>query len=62
MLPAVTASHFLFMVVYALLVSVVFATLVKDQRREQLRTGAMMFGAFLAAAFVAGWLMYPFPF
>jgi hypothetical protein len=59
--PAVPASHFLFMVVYALLVSIVFATLVKDQRREQLRTGLMMFGAFLAVAVVMGWLMYPFP-
>jgi heme/copper-type cytochrome/quinol oxidase subunit 4 len=61
MLPAVPASHFIFMVVYALLVSIVFATLIKDQRREQLKTGAMMFGAFLAVAVVFGWLMYPFP-
>jgi len=60
-LPTVPASHFLFMVAYALLVSIVFAALLKDQRREQVRTGAMMFGAFLAAAFVFGWLMYPFP-
>jgi hypothetical protein len=49
------------MVAYALIVSIVFATLVKDQRREQVRTGAMMFGGFLAAALVLGWLMYPFP-
>ena len=61
MLPAVPASHFLFMVVYALLVSLVFATLLKDQRREQIRTGLTMFGGFLAAALVMGWLMYPFP-
>jgi hypothetical protein len=49
------------MVAYALIVSIVFATLVKDQRREQIRTGAMMFGGFLAAAVVLAWLMYPFP-
>jgi hypothetical protein len=60
-MPTVPASHFLFMVAYALLVSIVFATLVKDQRREQIRTGAMMFGGFLVAAVVFGWLMYPFP-
>ena len=60
-MPAVPASHLLFMVVYALLVSIVFATLLKDQRREQLRTGAMMFGGFLGAAILVGWLMYPFP-
>ena len=60
-MPAVPACHFLFMVAYALIVSIVFATLVKDRRREQIRTGAMMFGGFLAAAVVLGWLMYPFP-
>jgi heme/copper-type cytochrome/quinol oxidase subunit 4 len=60
-MPAVPASHFLFMVLYALLVSLVFAMLLKDQRREQIRTGAMMFGGFLATAVVFGWLMYPFP-
>ena len=59
--PTAPASHFLYMVVYALLVSTVFAMLLKDQRREQLRTGVMMFAAFLGAAMVAGWLMYPFP-
>lgn len=60
-MPRVPASHFLYMVVYALLVSIVFATLVKDARREQLRTAAMMFGGFLAAALAIAWLMYPFP-
>jgi hypothetical protein len=49
------------MVVYALLVSIVFATLLKDARREQIKTAGMMFGAFLGAAIVIGWLMYPFP-
>jgi heme A synthase len=59
--PHVAASHFLFMVVYALMVSVVFATLLKEQRREQVKTGAMMFAAFLGAGVVIGWLMFPFP-
>jgi heme/copper-type cytochrome/quinol oxidase subunit 4 len=49
------------MVLYALLVSFVFAMLLKDDRREQVRTGAMMFGGFVAAALVLSWLMYPFP-
>jgi Na+/glutamate symporter len=49
------------MVAYALLVSIVFATLIKDERREQLVTGGKMFAAFLVAAVVFGWLMYPFP-
>jgi hypothetical protein len=59
--PQVPASHFLFMVVYALLVSIVFATLLKDVRREQVKTAWMMFGGFVAVALVIGWLMYPLP-
>ena len=54
-------SHFLLMIVFACLVSVVFATLLRDEPREQLRTGALMLGAFVAAALALGWLMYPLP-
>jgi heme A synthase len=54
-------SHFLVMVLFAALVSTVFAVLLRDDPREQLRTGAMMLGGFVAAALVLGWLMYPFP-
>jgi heme/copper-type cytochrome/quinol oxidase subunit 4 len=57
----VTTSHFLLMALYAFFVSVVFAMLLRDQPREQLKTGAMMFGGFIAAAFVLGWLMFPLP-
>jgi heme/copper-type cytochrome/quinol oxidase subunit 4 len=56
-----TTSHFLLMALYAFFVSVVFAMLLRDQPREQLKTGAMMFGGFIAAAFVLGWLMFPLP-
>ena len=56
-----TTSHFLLMALYAFFVSVVFAMLIRDQPGEQLKTGAMMFGGFVAAAFVLGWLMYPLP-
>jgi Ca2+/Na+ antiporter len=59
--PSVAASHFLFMVLYALLVSVVFAMLLRDDRREQLKTGAMMFGGFIVAALALSWLMFPLP-
>ena len=55
-------SHFLLLIIFAFLVSLVFAVLLRDDPRAQLRTGAMMFGAFLAAALVLGWLMYPMPF
>jgi hypothetical protein len=54
-------SHFLLLALFAFFVSIVFAVLLRDQPRAQLRTGAMMFGGFLAAAVALGWLMYPLP-
>jgi len=54
-------SHLAVLTVFALLVSSVFAALMKDSPREQLRSGAMMFAGFLATAIVLGWLMYPLP-
>ena len=55
------SSHLLLLVIFALLVSAVFAALSKDDPRDQLKTGAMMFGGFVAAAVVLGWLMFPLP-
>lgn len=55
------ASHLGLLVLFSFFVSVVFAHLNQDEPREQLRFGMLMFGGFLAAAVVFGWLMYPFP-
>jgi hypothetical protein len=49
------------MVLYAFFVSLVFAVLLRDSPREQLKTGSMMLGGFVVAAYVLGWLMFPFP-
>ena len=54
-------SHFWLMVLYAFFVSLVFAVLMRDDPREQLKTAAGMLGALIAVAYVLGWLMYPFP-
>ena len=54
-------SHFLLLVLFSFFVSLVFGVLLRDQPREQLRTGAFMFGGFIAAALVLGWLMFPLP-
>ena len=54
-------SHLVLMAIFAFFVSLVFAVIAKDETREQLRFGGMMFGGFLASALVLGWLMYPFP-
>jgi hypothetical protein len=55
-------SHFGLMILFALFVSVVFATIAKEQPAEQLKAGAKMFGTFIAAAIVLGWVMRLFPF
>jgi hypothetical protein len=54
-------SHLLLLAVFAFFVSLVFAVLTKDDAREQLRFGGMLFGGFLVVAIVLGWLMFPFP-
>ena len=55
------ASHFLVLVLYALLVSIAFAVLLRDDPRAQVRLGGMMLVAFVAFAYVVGWLIYPLP-
>ena len=54
-------SHFVLLVIFSCFVSLIFALLTKDQPREQIRFGAMLFAGFVATALVLGWLMYPFP-
>jgi heme/copper-type cytochrome/quinol oxidase subunit 4 len=56
------SSHVLLLVLFSFLVSLVFAVLLRDDPRAQLRTGALMFGGFIAAGVVLGWLLYPMPF
>jgi len=54
-------SHLLLLALFAFFVSLVFAVIAKDDARDQVRFGGMMFAGFLASAIVLGWLMYPFP-
>ena len=54
-------SHVLLMALFALLVSTVFSVLLHDEPRQQVRTGARMFGAFVLAGLALGWLMFPLP-
>jgi hypothetical protein len=54
-------SHFLLLIIFAFFVSLVFAVLAKDDAREQLRFGGLMFAGFIVSALVLGWLMFPFP-
>ena len=54
-------SHLLWLVVFSLAVSVVFAVLQRDDPREQVRLAAQLSGGFLGAALVMGWLLRVFP-
>jgi hypothetical protein len=49
------------MVIFSLFVSVVFATLMRDQPREQLLFGGRLFAGFIGAGVLIGWLLYPLP-
>ena len=54
-------SHFLFLLIFSVIVSTVFAVLQKDTVAEQVRFGLSMTAGFVALAIVAGWLMRLFP-
>ena len=54
-------DHFVLLALFAFFVSLVFAVLIRDEPRAQLRLGGIMFLGFLASAVVLGWLMYPLP-
>ena len=54
-------SHFGLLVLFAGFVSLIFSTIAKDTLREQARFGASLFGSFIAAALVLGWLMRALP-
>ena len=54
-------SHLLALLTFSILVSGVFALLLRDDGRSRLRFGLMAFGAFVFSALVVGWIMHPFP-
>jgi hypothetical protein len=54
-------THLGLMVAFAFFVSVVFATLMRDEPREQLTLGAKLFAGFVVGGVAVGWLLYPLP-
>lgn len=54
-------SHFGLLLLFAAFVSIVFATIMRDEPREQLALAGRIFGAFVAAGVVLGWLLFPLP-
>jgi hypothetical protein len=57
----VISSHLVTLLVFSALASTVFATLLRDDIKSQLRFGLAVFGAFVGSAILVGWLMAPFP-
>jgi hypothetical protein len=55
-------SHLVLLALFAFFVSLVFAVIARDDTRQQVRLGGLMFAGFVASALVLGWLMFPFPF
>jgi hypothetical protein len=55
------SSHFALLLLFAAFVSVTFAALMRDDPRDQLKFGARLFGGFVGAGVILGWLLFPFP-
>jgi len=54
-------SHFLLMVVYALLVAIFFAALWRRDRKGQIKLFLQIFLGLVLGGLALAWLMYPFP-
>jgi hypothetical protein len=54
-------SHLVTLVVFAALVSLVFAMIQKETTRERVRFFVWSFAAFVLTTIVIGWLTNPFP-
>lgn len=54
-------SHVGLLVLFAFFVSLIFSVIQKDQPMEQLRLGVRMFGGFVGAGVLLGWLMLALP-
>ena len=54
-------SHLGLMIMFALFVSIVFGTLMRDEPKEQLRFGGRLFAGFVVGGIALGWLLYPLP-
>ncbi|MGA2261960.1 MAG: hypothetical protein ABSH28_11040 [Acidobacteriota bacterium] len=55
-------NHFLLMIVFSALVSVVFTFIAKNGAKERSKYFLYLFGSFVLLSILVGWLMYPFPF
>jgi hypothetical protein len=54
-------SHFLNMVVFSILVSVFFAFLTQNDRRERFKVMAILFLSMIVLSLLIAYAMFPFP-
>ena len=54
-------SHFGLMVISRCSSPIVFAVLTRDDPKDQIKFGARLFGGFVGAGVLIGWLLYPLP-
>ena len=54
-------THLGLMVVFAMFVAAIFATIAKDTPREQFRLVLKLLGGFIGTALALGWIMRVFP-
>lgn len=54
-------SHFLLMNVFAVLVSLFFATMQRRDRRAQAKLFVQLYLGMVGGGLLLAWLMYPFP-
>ena len=54
-------SHFGLMILFAMFVATIFATIAKDTARAQVLLGLRLLAAFIATGLALGWLMRIFP-
>lgn len=54
-------SHFLLMLLHALLVSSFFSLLWRRGKRDQLKLFVQIFAGMVGGGLLVAWLMYPFP-
>jgi hypothetical protein len=54
-------SHFLWMLVYALLTSAFFGVLWREAKRDRLKLFLQIFACMIGGGLLLAWIMYPFP-
>ena len=54
-------THLGLMLLFSVFVSTVFAVLMRDEPRDQLRFATRLFAGFVGAGIAIGWLLYPLP-